>query len=184
MNRPKLDATALLKTLGIKKPFKLQIEPETGTVLLRTRRVAQILDGALSGSEIVLRGSEFLVWTNQKRKANALASRHGLKVRLLDGEAEVIVPASLADELLPILGAKVARIVSPEVAQRSRAVLQRVREAAKHSEAVANASNFEPRPAQEGTSGDVLARIEPEQRPASNPPAGTTSQFSQDSDAL
>ncbi|OFX10638.1 MAG: hypothetical protein A2516_01245 [Alphaproteobacteria bacterium RIFOXYD12_FULL_60_8] len=155
------DATAHLKALGIKKAFKPSIEPETGAVLLRTRKAAQILDGALSGSEIVLRDSDFLVWTSQKRRAKSLASLHDLKVRLLDGEAELIVPAALADELLPQLGAKVARTVRPEVAERARAVLQRVREAAKHSEAVPIASNFAPKPAQERTSGDVPASLGP-----------------------
>lgn len=171
------EATALLRAAGVMKPFRPHIEPETGAVLLRTRRAAQIIEGRLSGSEIVLSGSDFKAWTSQKRKAKTLANRHGLKVRLLDSEAELTVPARLADELLPLLGAKVARTVTPEVAERSRAVLQSLREAA-------NASNLEPRPAQEGTSGDVPARIEPEQRPASNQPAGRATRFNQDSDAL
>lgn len=160
------DVLTRLQLLGLKKAFKPYIEQETGAVLLRTRKAAQIVDGELSGSEIVFDGSEFRVWTGKKRLAHALAKLHSLKVRLLDGEAELIVPASLADELLPRLGAKVARTVSPEVAQRSRAVLQRVREAAKHFEAVQNPSNFEPGPAQEGTSGNAPARIGPGQRPA------------------
>ncbi|HOX23860.1 MAG TPA: hypothetical protein PLL10_10365, partial [Elusimicrobiales bacterium] len=68
------------------------------------------------GSEICLQGKLFRVWTARKRLAHDLAKRHGLKVRLLDGEAELWVPAELADELLPKFGAKIkhTRHISPE----------------------------------------------------------------------
>jgi len=98
-----------LKTLGIKKSFKPYAEPETGAFMLETRNPAQIVDGLLRGSEICLQGKLFRVWTAGKRLANTLAKQHNLRVRLLDGEAELWVSAELADELLPKFGTKIRK---------------------------------------------------------------------------
>lgn len=107
-------ARVRLRAMGIRKGFKPAIE-DTGKITLKTRRPAQVIDGALFGSEIVLwADSMFLVWTAQKRKVKALAAQHGLKCRLWDDEAEVFVPAALADVVLPQLGAKVKADLSPE----------------------------------------------------------------------
>ena len=105
-----------LKALGIKKSFKSYAELEIGTLMLETRKPTQILDSFLRGSEICLQEKLFRVWTARKRLANTLAKQHNLRVRLLDGEAELCVPVELADELLPKFGAKIkhARNISPE----------------------------------------------------------------------
>ena len=96
-----------LTTLGVKKSFKPYSESETGACMLETRKPAQISDGLVRGSEICLQGKLFRVWTPRKRLAHTLAKQHNLRVRLLDGEAELYVPPELADELLPKFGAKI-----------------------------------------------------------------------------
>ena len=103
-----------LKQLGLKKQFKPYMEAETGVIMLETRKPVRIVNGLLKGCEISL-GADgiFCVWTQRKRLANDIAKRYGLRnglrIRLLDGEAELNIPASLADELLPKFGAKVKR---------------------------------------------------------------------------
>lgn len=108
------EAVAGLAGLGIRRRFHPIIEAETGAVLLKTKRPVQIVDGALEGCEIVQVAGGFKVWTSQTRKAEKLAKRHGIYVRNCGGEAELVVPASLADELLPQLGARIRREVSEE----------------------------------------------------------------------
>lgn len=98
-----------LKTLDMLKAFKPYAEPESGAFMLETRKPAQIVNGLLRGCGICLQGKLFRVWTPRKRQAHILAKQHNLRVRLLDGEAEIWVPAELADELLPLFGAKVKR---------------------------------------------------------------------------
>lgn len=95
-----------LKTLGVLKAFKPYAEPETSALMLETRKPVQIVAGLLRGSEICLQGKLFRVWTERKRLANTLAKQHNLHVRLLDSEAELWVPAELADTLLPKFGAR------------------------------------------------------------------------------
>lgn len=105
-----------LQSLGLRKSFKTYAEPETGALMIVTRKPARIIDGLLHGSEICLQDKLFRVWTPRKRLAHDIAKQHGLKVRLLDGEAELWVTPELADELLPRFGAKVkqCRAISPE----------------------------------------------------------------------
>lgn len=98
-----------LKTLGLKKAFRPCAESETGAILLRTRKPATIVDGLLVGSEITLQGHLFRVWTPRRQLVRMLATEHGLKCRLLDGEAVLWIKPELADELLPKFGAKVKR---------------------------------------------------------------------------
>jgi hypothetical protein len=103
------------KRLGLRKIYRPCQEPESGAILLRVRRPAQIEDGRLQGSEIDLYDADtFRVWTCRRMKAKAMAVRHGLKVRLLDGEAELFVPAALADTILPAFGAKTKRELTME----------------------------------------------------------------------
>lgn len=100
------EVQAHFKQLGLRRAYRAYQEPESRAILIRTRRPAQIVDGQLHGSEIDLYdASTFRVWTSRKKMARALAARCGLRVRLLDGEAELFVPASLADALLPAFGA-------------------------------------------------------------------------------
>jgi len=111
-----------LKTMGVKKQFKPYREPESEAVLLLVRHSALITDGLLVGSEIdVYTAAIFRIWTCRKQKAKAYAQRYALPVRLLDGEVELLVPAILADEILPKFGAKVKRMLSPEVLEAARA---------------------------------------------------------------
>ena len=108
----------LFLSMGVKKRFKVSVESETGTIHVLTRRF-EMRDGRLVGSAITLRDElmggerrrapDFIVWTERKKLARALAAEHGLRYRGWDGEAELIVPGSMADELLPKFGAKVKR---------------------------------------------------------------------------
>ena len=111
-----------LKAMGVRKQFKPYTEPESLAIVLLVRQSAVITDGLLIGSQIdVYDMAIFRVWTDRKRKAKAYAQRYKLPVRLLDGEAELYVPAHLADEILPKFGAKVKRTLSPEVLEAARA---------------------------------------------------------------
>ena len=103
-----------LKNLGLKKRYKPEWDHETQTILLQTRKPAQVVDGYLVGSEIALIGDVFKVWTARKGKAKSAAKEHGLTVRLLDGEAELLVTADKADALLHGFGAKVKKTISAE----------------------------------------------------------------------
>jgi hypothetical protein len=104
---------AILKDMGIEKRFKPYCEGERDTILLETRKPPKITSGVMSGCEIDIWDSgTFRVWTSQKNKAMATSRLHGLKVRPFDGEAELFIPANLADELLPSFGAKVKRTQS------------------------------------------------------------------------
>ena len=99
-----------LRGLGLRKTFRPVWEPESSTILLATRRPATITDGKLQGCEIALmHGGAFRIWTAQTRKAATLSKAHGLRLRQLTGEAEVLVPAGQADMVLPQFGAKVKR---------------------------------------------------------------------------
>ena len=112
----------ILRKMGIKGHFKPYREAGTGAVLLHVRRPAAIVDGRLLGSEIDLYGpSTFRVWTNQTRKAKAYAARYGLRLRLLDGECVLYIPAHLADTLLREFGVKVKRTVSDATKARLKA---------------------------------------------------------------
>ena len=145
---------AVLAELGLKKKFKPYCEDESGTILLATKHPAQIVEGWLEGCEISLRdGGMFCVWTHQLIKAKRLAMLHGLKIRLLDGEVELYVPATLADSILPTLGAKVSKEYTPEQRETMRARMLRVRDAR-------NASILSPTPRQ----NDGFTGLRPQER--------------------
>lgn len=109
-----LELSEKLTKIGLKKRYKPYQETETKAICLQTRKAATVIDGVMSGAEIDLYDdSTFRIWTSQKKKANALAIKHGLKINLLDGEAELFVPVKLADELLHSLGAKVKKTLKP-----------------------------------------------------------------------
>ena len=113
-----------LRGLGLKKTYRPTWENESRTILLKTRRPATIVDGRLKGSEIALTcDGIFQVWTPRVKKARATAKTHGLKVILWDGEAELQVPAHLADDILPEFGAKVKRVVRPLTEARKQALM-------------------------------------------------------------
>lgn len=114
---------ARLQILGCQRGFKPYTEAESGSLMLVARRPAQIIGGHLSGSMIDLYGgSAFRVWTPHTKKAKAAAARHGLRIRILCGECELFIPASLADTLLQEFGAKVKRNLSDAQLNRLRAV--------------------------------------------------------------
>lgn len=117
-----------LKRLGLRKAYRPYVEPESGRILLKVRRPAQIVDGCLHGSEIDLYSAEtFRVWTDKKKKAKTMAQKHGLQVRLLDGEAELFVPAALADAILPVFGAKTRRELTSQQLEAARLRMKQVR---------------------------------------------------------
>ena len=114
----------LIAGFGIKKQFKPYEEPETGDILLHTRKKAAINDhGDLSGSEIDLWDTKlgvFRVWTAQTKKARRFATEHNLTMDELTRECHLYVPARLADNILPQFGAKVKRTMSPKQIEASR----------------------------------------------------------------
>lgn len=140
------EAAAELTALGIRKGFRPQID-DSGAMLLATKTPAQIVAGDLVGCEIAKVAGGFRVWTSQDRKARKLAEQHGLAVRCWSGEADLIVPDALADELLPQLGARVRRELSEEQRQTLRARLANAR----------IALSSIPKPTQEGTPEGLTA---------------------------
>lgn len=96
------------------RKFRPSIEAETGITLIQTRRPARIEDGRLIGSEIVAVAPGFKVWTARVRLAREIGRRHALRLRLLDREAELMVPADLADAILPRFGARVRRTLTDQ----------------------------------------------------------------------
>ena len=102
----------MFKSMGITKNFKTYMVAEDAATYIKTRKPSKIVDGKLTGNEIVLEDKLFRVWTPKKKLANAYATKYGLKIRLLDGEAELWVTPETADELLPKFGAKVKREIT------------------------------------------------------------------------
>lgn len=117
--KTKEELKKMMRGLGIKSRFKPYQEPGTGNIYIQTSKPAKIKDGRLVGCEIVLEGpATFRVWTPRTRLAKTCAIRYELRVRLLDGEADLYIPASLADILLRQFGASVKRSISE--AERNR----------------------------------------------------------------
>jgi hypothetical protein len=124
----------LLK-LGLKRRYKPYWEgdSEAGSIALETRRFA-ITDGTMKGTQMdIYDDNAVRVWTSRKAKAMALARANGFKVRLLDGEAELHIPTSRADEFLHGLGAKVkaTRVLTPEQRAELSARMAKVQQARK-----------------------------------------------------
>jgi hypothetical protein len=117
-DRPSLsEMQDLIKRMGLKKAFKPYAEGEQGRfiLLLESRKPFKIVEGYLHGTQIDVYDWETVrVWTNQKQKANTIAKLVSCRVRNLDGEAEIYLPAARADEFLHHLGAKVKHRMSPE----------------------------------------------------------------------
>jgi len=123
----KLSKEMMLNTIaamGLKKRYQpYQDNIETEVILLTCRKPATIDSaGDMNGSEIdIYNPTTIRVWTSQLKKANKLAKDKGFRIRVLDGEAELFVPADRADEFLHGLGAKARKQTSPE----ARAVMSR-----------------------------------------------------------
>lgn len=100
----------------------LRREPETGVEIVAVRRPAAIVAGRLVGSEVVRRLRGYLVWTDRVRLARKLAKNYGLKLRLMDEEAEILIPLGL-EALLRAFGAKFKRQLSPEARAKATARL-------------------------------------------------------------
>lgn len=108
-------------TMSPRKTFRTLTEPETGAILISTRRSPAIVEGRLTGSEILFQDGLYRVWTGRVRLVRELAKRHGLRARIYDGEAELRVPEGLADLLLPRFGARTRRLLTDtEKAERIR----------------------------------------------------------------
>lgn len=126
-----------LSSIGLKRSYKPvndvgngERDPGRERILLECRRPATITDGVMKGAEMdIYDDSTVRVWTSQKQKANLIAKANGFKVRLLDGEAELYIPVSRADEFLHGLGAKVKKVMSPErIAKMALALANRTPE--------------------------------------------------------
>jgi len=117
------ELTERLRGMGCKNIFKPIQESESGAVLLQVRRPADIVGGRLVGSGIdIYNPSTFRVWTPHTKKAKACAARYGLRIRLVDGECELFIPAHLADKLLPEFGAMVKRVISDKAMVHLKAI--------------------------------------------------------------
>ena len=104
----------ILKSMGVFKRFKPYHEPDDDTILLETKKKNQIIDGIMVGVEIDVYDSDTIrVWTPQTKKARRISKENSLRIKEMDGESELYVPAHLADALLPCLGAKIKRIAPP-----------------------------------------------------------------------
>jgi hypothetical protein len=90
------------------------LEGEWELWVLECRNPARLQEGRLLGSAAAVNFERkgFSVWTDRRRLAKALCSEHGVKVNLLDGEAEFFCPASKADILLPRFGVKTRKTVT------------------------------------------------------------------------
>ena len=112
MDDTKKTISAIL-VIGCKSPFKPFRQKESPFMSLEVTHPAIIIDGLLIGSAIdIYDESTFRIWTSHKTKANAYARRYNLIISNLDGECVLLVPGTLADELLPKFGAKVKRVIS------------------------------------------------------------------------
>jgi len=112
-----------LRAMGIKARLKPYQEAETGAVCLEARRPAGIIAGKLAGAMFDLYDcTTFRIWTPQVKKARACAARYGLRIRCLDREAELFIPANLADALLPVFGARIKRELSAAAKAHLKAI--------------------------------------------------------------
>jgi len=89
---------------------------ETETILLASRRPAWILDdGRLEGTQAEIYDSATIrVWTSRVLLARRIAAEYNLKIRLLNGECILDIPAALADGLLPRFGVKSRKRLTEE----------------------------------------------------------------------
>jgi hypothetical protein len=108
MTKEEMNAT--LASMGLKKIYKPFTDNDNtkDIICLTTRKPAKIIDGIMHGSDIDLYDNNtFRVWTSHKNKAIKAAKDNNFKIRPLDGEAELFIPVSRADEFLHSFGAKV-----------------------------------------------------------------------------
>jgi hypothetical protein len=104
----KEEMTAKLKSYGLTKRFKPLWDNESETILLQTKKQVTINEGVMHGCEIAIHPYGAQVWTHKKKLANRIKlANNGITIRLLDNEAELMIPLNLCDALLPLLGAKV-----------------------------------------------------------------------------
>ena len=111
----KSEVLLTIKSWGVNKAFKpIEDIDAEGAWLLKVGKPAQVVGGILSGHEVFVdfQAKAFRVWTHRKQLAKSIAAEHGLKVRLMDGEAELVMPPVLADFILPRFGARTKRAVS------------------------------------------------------------------------
>lgn len=107
--------------------LKTRVEKESGTVIVIPRREHEIKDGDLKGSEIVLDGDRFKIWTSKIGYARRLAKDCGYRIRELTGEVEIWLPMDVGLDVLKKFGAKVRREVSAEARAVMSARLEKVR---------------------------------------------------------
>ena len=114
----KSEVLLTIKSWGVNKAFKpIEDIDAEGAWLLKVGKPAQVFGGILSGHEVFVdfQAKAFRVWTHRKQLAKSIAAEHGLKVRLMDGEAELVVPPVLADFILPRFGARVKANRKPPI---------------------------------------------------------------------
>jgi len=119
----------------------------TPIIFIKTKKMANIVDGKLVGSEIVVRKDCFRVWTKKTKMVFWTAKKFGLKYSKYTGsEADLYIPRSLPEQtiisLLLTFGAKKRRVMSP--AQRKAC-----------GERLTNAGNKGKKPTEAGTTNEV-----------------------------
>lgn len=119
-----------VRRAGLTLAVKVSLEPESGVIILRTRRPARIEDGYLRGTEIVLHDeSTFRVWTDKTVLAVYIARAYPeCRLVKMTGECDLYVPGSLADKILPRFGLRKIRKLTGEALERARANMKKVRE--------------------------------------------------------
>lgn len=122
-----------LRSLGLTKTYKPVFDRETESIGLTTRQPVSFVDGHYVGSEITIApGSDtFNVWTDKMVRAKRLAKEYGLKVRIWNGEADLMVPGSLADMILPQFGARMKKQYSQDALANLRKGIKKAQEAVK-----------------------------------------------------
>ncbi len=148
-NLTQQEMSARISAMGLKRRYKPVNDPSNSerekgeeVILLETRKM-QIADGTLKGAEVDIYDDHTVrVWTHRKKKAADIARSIGCKVRLLDGEAELYLPAARADEFLHGLGVKVKSnrkgpVLTPEQRAKALAAAQAARKAKKAALATA-----------------------------------------------
>jgi len=120
----KQEMLTLLKQMGLKKEYKPTWDKESNTMDLECRgRGPYFGQGKLLRPMIFFCQDSFNVLTPHTKKAEMVSHTHKqVVIRVLNGEAELIIPVSVADELLHYLGAKVKskRRGNPEALKKYR----------------------------------------------------------------
>lgn len=104
---------AAVRASGALRQYRLAWDIETEAITVQVRKPVTVRDGLIRGHEIVFKNGEFTAWSHRKKLLRSVAFTHKLTGKFAwEGEAEITVPGSLADRILPMFGAKVKRVMT------------------------------------------------------------------------